>query len=103
MTYFSVKSTVTAWLSKPKNMVKTKPELSLVQLSLIKLRDIGVLNDKELGDVVKIYETKGFEGREHEDYLDYFKVLSELKEIHYFGEDVFNDKMSKLKNYYKLN
>ena len=36
-------------------------------------------------------------------YLDYFKVLEELKEIGYFDEEVYKSKMLKLKNHYKTN
>ena len=102
LTYFSVKSTVIAWLTKPNNIVKTKPGFNLIRLSLIKLKDMDVLNDKELEDVIEIYETKGFKNKEDQDYLDYFKVLNELKEIGYFDDDVFNNKMLKLKKYYKV-
>lgn len=102
-TYFTVKSTVLAWLSRPNNKVKTNSELSLIRLSLSKLRDIDVLNDKELEDVVEIYEAKGFNNKEEQQYLDYFKVLNELKATGYFDDDVFSSKMLKLKNYYKSN
>lgn len=99
--YFTVKSTVQVLLNRPKNILKSKPDLNLVQLSLIQLKDIGVLNNEELEDIIEIYETKGFSKKEPEQYLDYFKILNELKELEYFSNDVFNDKMSKLKKHYK--
>jgi len=102
ITYFSVKSTVIAWLTRPRNTIQTKSDLNLIKLSLSKLREIDVLNAKELEDAIKIYEAKGFKQEEGHHYLDYFKVLNELNEIGYFNDEMFNSKMLKLKKHYKV-
>jgi len=102
-TYFTVKSTVIAWLSRPKNIMEPGADLNLIRLSLSKLKDIGVINDNELEDIIKIYEDKNLNKEENLKYLDYFKVLEELKETGYFDEAVYQSKMLKLKNHYKAN
>ena len=70
--------------------------------SLINLSNIDVLNNDELNDAIEIFYKKGYENREYEAYLKYAKVLKELKETKYFTEEVFNEKMEKLKNYYGI-
>ena len=102
-TYFTVKSTVIAWLSRPKNIMEPGSDLNLIRLSLSKLKDIGVINDYELEDIIKIYEGKKTNKEEELKYLDYFKVLEELKEMGYFDEEVYLSKMLKLRNHYNTN
>lgn len=67
---------------------------------LVKLRDIKVLDNVELEEVIKIYKDKGSKNKSHEQYLKYSKVLSELKEIGYFTEETFIEKQRILKKYY---
>lgn len=67
---------------------------------LVKLRDIEVLDNVELEEVIKIYQDKGSKNKDHEQYLKYSKVLSELKDIGYFNEETFIEKQRILKKYY---
>lgn len=73
---------------------------SIDECGLTKLRDINVLSNDELNDVIQIFYNKSYSDREHETYLKYAKVLYELKETRYFTEEAFNEKMEKLKNHY---
>lgn len=75
---------------------------SIDESGLIKLRDITVFSNEELNDVIQIFYNKGYENKEYGSYLKYAKVLNELKETKYFTEEAFNEKMEKLKNYYKI-
>lgn len=67
---------------------------------LVKLRDIEVLDNVELEEVIKIYKDKGSKNKSHEQYQKYSKVLSELKGIGYFTEETFIEKQRILKKYY---
>ncbi len=67
---------------------------------LVKLRDIEVLDNVELEEVIKIYEKKGNKNKNYNQYIKFNKVLSELKEIGYFTEETFIERQRILKKYY---
>jgi len=70
---------------------------------LVKLRDIEVLNNEELKEIIEIYSNKSMENKEHQQLQKYTKVLSDLKEIGYFTDEEYMKRMDKLKDYYNDN
>jgi hypothetical protein len=69
---------------------------------LVKLRDIEVLSNTELEEVIQLYQNKGFRKENYEQYKKYAKVLNELKEMDYFTEEQLSSKMDKLKKHFKV-
>ena len=67
---------------------------------LAKLRDIGVLNNSELEEIIKLYQSN--KNRNYEQYEKYERVIKELKEIGYFSDKQYSNKMNKLNNYFKI-
>lgn len=65
-------------------------------LGLKKLRDIGLLDQREFGEMKDRYKQKGNQTKEYEEYLDY---LYELKENGYSSEK-YMEKVSKLKKHF---
>lgn len=98
--YFAVRlaiSPILNRLSEASNYEEYKDDTGLV-----KLRDIEVLNNVELEEVIKIYKDKGSKNKSNEQYLKYSKVLSELKDMGYFTEEIFIEKQRILKKYYGI-
>ena len=69
---------------------------------LIKLRDIELLSDTELEEIIEIYQKKGVIKENYEQYQEYAKVLNELKEIGYFTCKQHADRIYNLKNYLNI-
>lgn len=69
---------------------------------LIALRDMEILNDTELEEVIEIYKSVRTNKENNEQYLKYSKVLCELKDIEYFSEGQYADKSDMLKKYFNI-
>jgi hypothetical protein len=95
--YFAVRLAISPLLKKQDEVVVDNQDLGLV-----KLRDIEVLNNTELEEIIALYQNKGAIKKEYEQYQKYEKVLKELKEIGYLTDEQYSVKISKLKNYYKI-
>lgn len=95
--YFAVRLAISPLLKKQEEVITDKQDLGLV-----KLRDIEVLNNTELEEIIALYQNKGAKKKEYEQYYKYEKVLEELKEISYLSDDEYSIKIGKLKNYYEI-
>lgn len=96
--YFSVSLAIKPLLNKPETFISEDTDSGL-----IKLRDMEVLNASELEEVIKIYKNKSIQSENLRRYQKYEKVLKELKDIGYFSEEQYLNKLEKLKKYFKLN
>lgn len=96
--YFAVRLAIGPLLKKQEEVVTDKQDLGLV-----KLRDIEVLNNTELEEVIALYQNKGAKKKEYEQYQKYEKVLKELKEIGYLSDEQYLIKITKLRSYYEIN
>jgi len=70
---------------------------------LVKLRDIEVLNNDELEEIIEIYSNKSMKNKEDQQLQKYYKVLRDLKEIGYFTDEEYLKRMAKLTDYYNDN
>jgi len=87
---------------KPLIIADEKDENTIDKSELYILRDISVLSNDELDEVIQIYYNKASEYEGYESYLKYSRVLNELKESKYLTEEAFNEKMEKLANHYNI-
>lgn len=69
---------------------------------LIELRDLEILNDTELENVIESYKSIRTKKQNNEQYLKYSKILSELKDIEYFNQDQYADKSNMLKKHFNI-
>lgn len=69
------------------------------EVELVKLRDIEVLSNDELKEVLELYHNKN---SIKEDYEKYETLLNELKDIGYFSYEEYLSKINKLKKYFKV-
>lgn len=95
--YFAVRLAINSLVNKPEEIITNNQDGGLV-----KLRDIEVLNDIELEEVIELYKKKSVKRQDYEQYEKYAKVLNELKEMSYFTEEQYLSKMDKLKKYFKV-
>jgi hypothetical protein len=97
--YFSVRLAIKPLLKKPKEEIKEDEDFGLV-----KLRDIEVLSNDELEEVIKLCQNKGALKKDvdYEQYQKYAGVLNELKEKGYFTEEQYLSKINKLNEYFKI-
>lgn len=72
-------------------------------LGLVKLRDIEVLSNTELEEIIEIYHDKNVKKCDYEQYQKYEKVLNELKETGYFSDAQYSNKITELKKHFKVN
>ncbi|MEA4902552.1 hypothetical protein [Desulfitobacterium sp.] len=67
---------------------------------LVKLRDIEVLTDMELEEIIELYHNNSVNNKEKVKYEKYLKLLNELKEIEFFTDEEYANKKKKLDEYY---
>ena len=72
------------------------------ETSLVHLRDIGVFSNEELEEAIKLFNAQPLKNKEYKKYFKYLKVLNELKKRGSFTDNVFKEKIIKLKNYYNI-
>jgi len=68
---------------------------------LIKLRDMDILNNSELEEVIKLYNNNHDKKEEPQEYEKYIEILNNLKERGYFNDEQYGNRIDKLKNYLK--
>ena len=74
---------------------------------LVKLRDMDILNNDELEEVIKLYQSnnnnnnKNDNNEELQQYEKYTEILNDLKNRGYLNEGQYNERIEKLKNYFK--
>lgn len=96
--YSAVKLAISPLLDKSEDIINDSKDFGLV-----KLRDIEVLNDTELEEVIELYQKKSINKEDHVQYQKYAKILNELKQMGYFTEEQYLDKLDRLKDYFKVN
>lgn len=69
---------------------------------LVKLRDIGIFNDSELEEIIKLLRSKNTSKEDHEQYIKQVKILNELNKMGYYNDEQRFHRLSKLKEYYKI-
>lgn len=79
-------------------LIDKQEEEAKDDINLVDLRDMNVITNMELEDIMRLYQSKVTNNRAKERYTKYSKVLIELKDIGYFSEDVLNEKLDILKN-----
>lgn len=67
---------------------------------LVKLRDIEVLTDTELEEIIELYHNNSVKNKEKVKYKKYSKILNELKEIEFLTDEEYANKKKKLDEYY---
>lgn len=95
--YLSVTLAINNSLNKPEEPLSLSKNLGL-----IKLRDIEVLSNNELEEVIKLYQDIGTKRKNYEEYEKFLKVLNELKEMGYLSDKEYSIKLNKLKEYFKI-
>ena len=95
--YSAVRLAIYPLLDKSEEIIKDSHDFALV-----KLRDIEVLNDTELEEVIEIYQKKSINKEDYEQYQKYVKVLNELKQLSYLTEEQYFDKLDRLKDYFRV-
>ena len=75
-------------------------ELENDDVGLVKLRDIEVLNNTELEEIIELYHSKSIRNKDRQQYEKYSKVLNELKQIGFFTHEEYGERMEKLDEYY---
>lgn len=69
---------------------------------VIKLRDLGILSDDELGEAAEMYQKAKERERDQTAFYKSEKVLSELKEIGYLNDEQYRDKINALEKQYYI-
>lgn len=69
---------------------------------MVKSRDIDVLSDSELEEIIEFYQKKNLKNKDYEQHERYSSELKELKEIRYFSEEKYSSKMDILNDYFKI-
>lgn len=69
-------------------------------VGFVKLRDIEVLTNAELEEIIELYHSKSVKDKDRLQYKKYSKVLNELKEIGYFTHEEYAERIEKLNEHY---
>ena len=72
------------------------------EYGLVKLRDIDVLSNTELEEIIELYQKKRDNKQENKLYQKYKLILEELKEMGYFSDGQYVNKMHILKKYFNV-
>ena len=84
----------------PKHIELEDENDNVDDVGLVKLRDIEVLTNTELEEIIELYHGKSVRNKDRQQYEKYSKVLKELKEIGFFTHEEFTKRMEKLNEYY---
>ncbi|MEG0775405.1 hypothetical protein [Clostridium sp.] len=97
VTYFAVRLAINPLLNRKKESI-TDTHSS----EIIKLRDMEILDNAELEEVIKLYQNRMDKKKEYEQYEKHAKILNELKEMGYFTNIQYLNKIHELKSYFKV-
>ena len=95
--FIAVRLAINPLLNKQDKIIPESKDFGLV-----KLRDIEVLSNSELQEVIELYQNKGVKKKDYEQYEKYVRVLRELKEMGYFSDEQYSSKMNRLNNYFNV-
>jgi hypothetical protein len=96
--YFSVRLAISPLLNK-----ESEKNLESSDFGLDYLRDIGVLTNTELRDIIELYNNIGSRKSDFEQYEKSVRVIDELKKLDYLTEEEYLDKICKLKKHFEIN
>lgn len=96
--YLAVRLAINPLIPKPIELEYTDSESDV---GLVKLRDIEVLTNTELEEIIELYHGKSVKSEDKQQYEKYSKVLKELKDIGFFTYEEFTERMEKLNEYYR--
>lgn len=95
--YFAVRLAMNPLLNKQDDVNTDKEDFELVQL-----RDIGILSNTELEEIIELYQRMRDKKQENEQYQKYKMILEELKEMGYFSDKQYVNKTNILKNHFHV-
>lgn len=95
--YLAVRLAINPLLSKQDDADTDKESYGLVNL-----RDIDVLGNTELEEVIELYQKKRDNKQENKQYHKYKLILGELKEMGYFSDEQYVDKIYMLKKHFNV-
>lgn len=95
--FLSVRLAIHPLLYKPDEILSKTSDLGL-----IKLRDMEVLSNDELEEVIELYRNWGLKKGYGEQFHKYEKVINDLKEMGYLTNEQYSDKIMRLKKYFKI-
>jgi hypothetical protein len=95
--YFAMRLAIYPLLRRQDEFVIDKQNFQLH-----KLRDMEILNNAELEGAIKLYQHKNDNEEDYEQYEQYAEILNELKEMGYFTDEGYCNRIDKLKNYFKV-
>lgn len=72
------------------------------ECDLVKLRDLEILDDNELEDVIKLVKKSNEEREQYESYKKCLETLEEIKDVGYFTEEQYLYRLQKLKEQFKV-
>lgn len=93
--FTAVRLAISPLLNKQDGIIPASEDFGLVAL-----RDIAILSNSELEEVIELYQNKGIKKKDCEQYQKYARVLKELKEMGYLSDELYFSKMNKLNNYF---
>lgn len=96
--YLAVRLAINPLIPKPNEQEDDKDSENNV--GLVKLRDIEVLTNTELEEIIELYHSKSIRNKDKQQYDKYSKVLKELREIGFFTYEEFAERIEKLNEYY---
>ncbi|WP_206458980.1 hypothetical protein [Anaerovorax sp. IOR16] len=96
--YFAVSLAIRPLLHEEK-----KENISTYEDKALCLRDMHIISDAELEDVIEFLQEKQKKETERMQYQYYLDFLDELKENGYLSEEDYLIKLDKLKNHFEIN
>lgn len=96
--YFAVRLAINPLLHKQDEINSYQQDSGLV-----KLRDIDILSNAELEEVIEFYQQKGTKKEDCDEYQKYATVLNELNKIGYFTDEIYLSRLDKLKKHFNVN
>ncbi len=93
--YLAVRLAINPLLSKQDDADTYKESYGLVNL-----RDIYVLSNTELEEIIELYQKKHDNKQANKQYQKYKLILEELKEMGYFSDEQYDNKIYMLKKHF---
>ena len=75
-------------------------EIDRDDTGLVKLRDMAVITNLELEEIIKLYHSESLKNEDRRQYEKYLKVLIKLKEIGFFTNEDYDKRLEILNEYY---
>lgn len=85
-------------------LIPEKDEINrdALNFDLSSLRDLGILDNDELEEAIKLYDNTLVRKEEQIKYEKYAKIVNKLKDVNFFTDEVCVDKMNKLKKHFNI-